>query len=378
VTLTAANGTLPNATQSFTLTVNPSPVAPVITSVNNTTAVNGTGSIFQVTATGTAPLTYSLTSAPSGVTINSTSGLMTIASTIAANTYTFTVTASNSVSPVNQTFKLTVNVPVILVSNTPELRNALLSGTADRIIRLQNDIDATENNYNWVAIPVTNDNFILDGNGKTLTIKSYNSYPCNCINSPCNNPQCTALAQQPNDMEAGLLGRATNSTVTIKKLGVVGSAVVESEFVSSGVPAYIRAGGLAALVEGGSFTVEETYFMNINEGVRAARNRNSSSAETSAGGFFGQVTNATVKINNCCVNADINADARADGAGNPTSHAGGFVGLVYGNNTSLTITRSYAAGTVNAFAHTNNTSATVTPFAGGLIGRVVTAPRSYY
>ena len=84
--------------------------APSITSANSTSVVNGTGGTFQVTATGSAPITYSLSGAPSGVTINSTSGLIAIAGTVVVNSYNFTVTASNGVSPnATQSFTLTVN-----------------------------------------------------------------------------------------------------------------------------------------------------------------------------------------------------------------------------------------------------------------------------
>ena len=85
--------------------------APTITSANTTTVVSGTGGTFQVTATGTpSAMTYSLTGAPAGVSINSTSGLITIGTGVAANTYTFTVTASNGVpSDATQNFTLVVN-----------------------------------------------------------------------------------------------------------------------------------------------------------------------------------------------------------------------------------------------------------------------------
>jgi hypothetical protein len=72
--------------------------------------VYGTGSTFQVTATGTAPITYSLTGAvPAGVSINSVMGLITIAGNTATGSHIFTITASNDVSPnATQTFTLTV------------------------------------------------------------------------------------------------------------------------------------------------------------------------------------------------------------------------------------------------------------------------------
>jgi len=108
-TVTASNGVSPNATQTFTLTVTPAPVAPTITSLNNTSVVSGIGGTFNVTATGDATITYSLTGAPAGVSINSSTGAMTIAPSVVVSTHTFTVTASNGVSPnATQEFTLTV------------------------------------------------------------------------------------------------------------------------------------------------------------------------------------------------------------------------------------------------------------------------------
>ena len=83
---------------------------PAITSANNKTVDSDTGGTFQVTATGAAPITFGLTGAPSGVTINFSTGLITIAGSVAQGTYPFTVTASNGVgSDAAQSFTLTVN-----------------------------------------------------------------------------------------------------------------------------------------------------------------------------------------------------------------------------------------------------------------------------
>ena len=51
LTLTAANGVLPNATQSFTLTVNQA-TQPAITSAAATTFTTGVSGTFTVTTTG--------------------------------------------------------------------------------------------------------------------------------------------------------------------------------------------------------------------------------------------------------------------------------------------------------------------------------------
>ncbi|MCL1952723.1 MAG: putative Ig domain-containing protein, partial [Oscillospiraceae bacterium] len=96
-------------------------VAPAITSAAGTTVVSGTGGTFQVTATGTAPITYSLTgTVPAGVSINSASGLITIAPAVTAGPYSFTVNAANGTAPnAAQAFTLTVSAaPVTPVAPT--------------------------------------------------------------------------------------------------------------------------------------------------------------------------------------------------------------------------------------------------------------------
>jgi hypothetical protein len=85
-------------TAPITVTVTPAP--PLITSAASADVARGAGGTFQVTATGTAPITYSLDGAvPAGVTIDSASGLITIDAAAAEGEHTFTITASNGASP---------------------------------------------------------------------------------------------------------------------------------------------------------------------------------------------------------------------------------------------------------------------------------------
>ncbi|MHC6202482.1 putative Ig domain-containing protein [Breznakiellaceae bacterium SP9] len=115
-TITAANGISPNATQDFTLIISTTPVAPTITSADGTSiATNSTGS-FQVTATGTPTITYSLSAAaPLGVTLpNPSTGLIRFNSVSnSSSSYTFDIIATNGISPdYTQQFTLTVtNAP---------------------------------------------------------------------------------------------------------------------------------------------------------------------------------------------------------------------------------------------------------------------------
>jgi hypothetical protein len=114
ITITAANGISPNATQSFTLTVNPGPAAPAITSANTAAFTAGTAGTFTVTATGNPAAAISTTSTlPTGVTLtNNGNGTATLASTAAtaAGSYPITITAANGVGTnASQNFTLTVN-----------------------------------------------------------------------------------------------------------------------------------------------------------------------------------------------------------------------------------------------------------------------------
>ncbi|OWK41907.1 Fibronectin type III domain protein [Fimbriiglobus ruber] len=121
-TITAANGVTPNATQTFTLTVDE---APSITSAAATTLTVGTAGTFTV-ATGHDFPTATLTETgalPAGVTfVDSGDGTATLAGTPAAGTggtYSLTVTAANGVAPdATQAFTLTVDASPVFTSTT--------------------------------------------------------------------------------------------------------------------------------------------------------------------------------------------------------------------------------------------------------------------
>ncbi|MCL2387993.1 MAG: copper amine oxidase N-terminal domain-containing protein, partial [Defluviitaleaceae bacterium] len=80
----------------------------------------GAGGTFQVTATGTAPVTFALENAPAGVSINGTSGLITVApNALELGVHTFRIVASGAVAPdYEQTFTLTVTNATALHSVT--------------------------------------------------------------------------------------------------------------------------------------------------------------------------------------------------------------------------------------------------------------------
>jgi Tol biopolymer transport system component len=112
LTITAANGVLPNATQSFTLTVNQ---APAITSANAATFAVGSAGTFTVTTSGfpTAATITTTGALPAGVSFtNNGGGTATLSGTPASGTggsYPLTITAANGVLPnATQSFTLAV------------------------------------------------------------------------------------------------------------------------------------------------------------------------------------------------------------------------------------------------------------------------------
>jgi hypothetical protein len=130
LTFTAQNGIGSNATQAFTLTVNPPNQAPAITSASSTTFAVGVAGAFTVTATGFPAPTFSETGTlPSGVTFNATTGVLSgtpVAGTGAS--YSLTITAQNGVSPnATQTFTLIVDQAPAITSASS---TTFLVGTA--------------------------------------------------------------------------------------------------------------------------------------------------------------------------------------------------------------------------------------------------------
>ncbi|HEY5435965.1 MAG TPA: putative Ig domain-containing protein [Candidatus Limnocylindrales bacterium] len=126
ITFTATNGVGPNATQSFTLTVNQ---APAITSGASATFTVGSAGSFTVTSTGfpVSSLVQGGATLPSTVTFtdngNGTGTLQGTPVAGTAGTYSLTFTAHNGVgSDAVQTFTLTVNpaaTPDFSMSATP-------------------------------------------------------------------------------------------------------------------------------------------------------------------------------------------------------------------------------------------------------------------
>jgi len=108
VIITVSDGT-DSITQSFTVTVAEPNHAPVITSTAVTTGTAGTAYTYTVTATDPDgdTLTYSLTTNPTGMTINSATGVITWTPT-AAGSENVIITVSDGTDSITQSFTITV------------------------------------------------------------------------------------------------------------------------------------------------------------------------------------------------------------------------------------------------------------------------------
>ncbi|HVX60325.1 MAG TPA: hypothetical protein VHC19_06985, partial [Pirellulales bacterium] len=118
ITIDAANGQTPAASQVFTLTVE---TAPAITSADNASFTAGTATDFTIQTTGVPDAAITTAdSLPTGVTlVDNGNGTATLASTAAtpAGVYAIHLSASNGVSPAaTQTFTLTVVGPPTITS----------------------------------------------------------------------------------------------------------------------------------------------------------------------------------------------------------------------------------------------------------------------
>ncbi len=113
-TVQAANGTMPNATQMVTITVVAVGAIPVITSAPPPSGLTGQAYSFTPSATGTAPIAWSIVSGglPSGLTISPTNGQISGTPT-GSGLFTFTLRATNMAGQANQATSISITTAVI-------------------------------------------------------------------------------------------------------------------------------------------------------------------------------------------------------------------------------------------------------------------------
>ena len=136
-----------NATSNAaTLTVNPAPVAPAITTQPmNQTVTAGQTATFSVTATGTAPLSYQWQKSGTNIAGATSSSYTTPATTTADSGSAFNVVVTNSAgSATSSAATLTVNSPAIQVSPSPiSFGNVVVNTTTSQALIVKNTGTAT-------------------------------------------------------------------------------------------------------------------------------------------------------------------------------------------------------------------------------------------
>ncbi len=171
ITLTANNGIAVN--QSFTLTVNPAIVAPVIANAPvGGTIARGQNANFNVTATGTEPLTY-VWRKDGAVLTGATASTLLLTGAQTSNAGSYTVTVSNAAGTVTSAPAfLNVLSPTVIVT-PPRSQTALVGATVTFSVEVTGSPAAS---FQWRA----NGQTIPGATASTLTLT--NVQPVNAAN----------------------------------------------------------------------------------------------------------------------------------------------------------------------------------------------------
>ncbi|MGA2231472.1 MAG: choice-of-anchor Q domain-containing protein, partial [Tepidisphaeraceae bacterium] len=212
LTITAANGVTPNATQSFTLTVDQ---APAITSAGAFTTGTGASSAFTVQTTGFPdPAITETGTLPTGFTFtdngNGTATLAESTSAVTGGTFSFTITASNGIStPASQSFTLFVSAPKIHMTSGGIVSVTGTGGNASGSVSVSggNLIVAINGQQKTFAITSTNSvNIVLGDGNDTLSIGA--DVPAVSIMGGAGNNSIVAASA-----DATILGGTGNDTI---------------------------------------------------------------------------------------------------------------------------------------------------------------------
>jgi hypothetical protein len=231
LTITATNGSKPDAVQVFTLTVqNAAPVthAPTITSAASTTFTVGTEGIFTIHTTGTPTSSIILIGAlPDWLTfVDNTDGTATldgIPDPGGPASYSLTITATNGIAPdAMQVFTLFVNNPPPAITSADN--TTFVVGTFGSFTVRTSPPDPTAT-VNYTGTLPTGINFTLNGDG-TATIDgtpstgSQGSYPINITASNGTLPDAMqaftiTVQNSPPVLEAPAITSAASTTFTV-------------------------------------------------------------------------------------------------------------------------------------------------------------------
>gem|GEM_PF-2190189 len=261
-----ATGATSVRSNAATVTVDPAPEAPTITSANNTTVASSAGGTFQVTATGAAPITFSLSGAPSGVSLNSSSGLMTIAASVSADIYTFTITAANGINPnATQSFTLTVTTESTTVFvtgvNLNKSYTSIHIGNNETLTATVLPADATNKNVTWSSdnpwVATVNANGLVSAIGAgsaNITVRTVDGgFEATCYVSATT--PVSSVTIDPSTVSIDV-GEMYFIMATVEPFNVSNSSLTWSS--SNEAVATVTQGGLVRAVGGGTTTITAT------------------------------------------------------------------------------------------------------------------------
>ncbi|GHS87223.1 hypothetical protein FACS1894201_08440 [Bacteroidia bacterium] len=177
-TVQAANGTSPDDTQVLSITINaaaPTGTAPTITTTSLPAGTVGTAYSQTLTATGSTPITWSVTvgTLPAGLSLNASTGEISGTPTTAEAAVTFTVQAANGTSPDDtQVLSITINAaaPTGTAPTIAEKQALVLSAYPNpttNILYVENADNKQVNVYS------PNGNLLLRTTGSAVNLSGY-------------------------------------------------------------------------------------------------------------------------------------------------------------------------------------------------------------
>ncbi len=165
ITITAANGVNPNATETFQITVNG--IAPTITSTAPTSAAVDNAYSYTITADGVPTPVIDVSGAPSWLTLSGNVLSGTPGAGDVGTTGIITVTASNGVNPdATQAFTITVKVTVMFITHIERNSIDLIRPYLD-----ESKFYVCKWNYIFPDFPIWGDYFVYNTSDPAVNVK---------------------------------------------------------------------------------------------------------------------------------------------------------------------------------------------------------------
>jgi hypothetical protein len=346
ITITAANGVSPNATQSFTIVVGQ---APAFTSADTYNATLGSASSFTVTTSGYPAPSFGWSNVPPGMTFTDNgNGTATLSGTpTTAGTYAMALSAVNSYGSVQQTLTVTVQQAPAITSGSS---TTFTTGTAGSFsVTTTGSPAATVTESGALPSGVT---FVNNGNGTAtlsgtpasgtngsypITITAANGVGSNATQSFTLTVNVPSVAPLITSAGSTTFTTGTAGSFSVTTTGSPAATVTESGALPSGVTFTGNSNGTATLSGTPAAGSQGTYTLTIT-----AKNSAGTATQT-----FTLTVNAALAItsaNSATATAGKAFSFTVTATGTPTptlSHAGTLPsGVTFTANSNGTATLS--------------------------------------